>query len=204
MRRLFFHEECIHEVSRRYREHEYTHTHISTGRNQYVPHFFKVGGIKRRGIELCQARHHVVKSGPAEAKASAKGTIEGESTRGGMPPLLRGVRGISPEKIFDLWLPLCAFLMHFGSVFSRLGLIWNRWHCISIIEHWHRTIYTVSGLRIAMHANSKRKIHTLPFDMFFDLELLAKYIEGIKTFFCRCCFFIHCWHSKRRCSFIHS
>ena len=162
----------------------HTHTHISTSRNQYVPHFLKVGGIKRRGIELCQARHHVVKSGAAEVKASAKGTIEGENTRGGMPPLLRGVRGISPEKIFDLWLPLCAFLMHFGSVFSCLGLIWNRWHCISIIEHWHRTIDTVSGRRIAMHANSKRKIHTLPSDMFFDLELLAKYIEGIKTFFC--------------------
>ena len=27
MRRLFFHEESIHEVSRRYLEHEYTHTH---------------------------------------------------------------------------------------------------------------------------------------------------------------------------------
>ena len=33
MRRLFFHEESIHEVSRRYHEHEYIH-------------FFKVGGIK--------------------------------------------------------------------------------------------------------------------------------------------------------------
>ena len=45
MRRLFFHEESIHEVSRRYLEHEYTHTYIRTSRNQYVPHFFKVGGI---------------------------------------------------------------------------------------------------------------------------------------------------------------
>ena len=24
-----------------------THTHTHTSRNQYVPHFFKVGGIKR-------------------------------------------------------------------------------------------------------------------------------------------------------------
>ena len=49
MRWLFFHEESIHEVSRRYLEHEYIHTYIHTYirtcRNQYVPHFFKVGGI---------------------------------------------------------------------------------------------------------------------------------------------------------------
>ena len=52
-RRLFFHEESIHEVSRRYLEHEYVrtyihtyiHTYIRTSRNQYVPYFFKVGGI---------------------------------------------------------------------------------------------------------------------------------------------------------------
>ena len=30
MRRLFFHEESIHEVSRRYLEHEYIHTHTHT------------------------------------------------------------------------------------------------------------------------------------------------------------------------------
>ena len=35
-----------------------------------------------------------------------------------------------------------------------------------------------------MHANSKRFIHTLPTDKFFDLEKLANYIVGIKTFFC--------------------
>ena len=56
-----------------------------------------------------QARRHAVKSGPAEVRARAQDTSEGESTRGGIPPLVRGVRGISPEKIFDLWLPLCAF-----------------------------------------------------------------------------------------------
>ena len=46
MRRLFFHEESIHEVSRRYLHAPYTHTYTRTSRNQYVPHFFKVGGIK--------------------------------------------------------------------------------------------------------------------------------------------------------------
>ena len=70
-----------------------------------------------------QARRHVVKSGPAEGRASARGEHER-----GYSPSRKGVRGISPEKIFDLRLPLCAFLMHFGSVFSRLGLICNRRH----------------------------------------------------------------------------
>ena len=45
MRQLFFHEESIHEVSRRYLEPPYIHTHTRTSRNQYFPHFFKVGGI---------------------------------------------------------------------------------------------------------------------------------------------------------------
>ena len=56
----------------------------------------------------------------------------GESTRVGILPFIRGNWGFSPEKIFDLWLPLCPFLMHFGWVlsqnFSRLGLIWNKRH----------------------------------------------------------------------------
>ena len=45
MHRLFFHEESIHEVSRQYLEPENIHVHTWTSRNQYVPHFFKVGGI---------------------------------------------------------------------------------------------------------------------------------------------------------------
>ena len=57
MRRLFFHEESIHEVSRRYLEHEYIHTYIHTYVHTYIhtdkpkpicpPHFFKVGGINK-------------------------------------------------------------------------------------------------------------------------------------------------------------
>ena len=30
--------------------HTYIHTHIRTSRNQYVPHFFKVGGIIKLGF----------------------------------------------------------------------------------------------------------------------------------------------------------
>ena len=47
MRRIFFHEESIHEVSRRYLDAPYTHTNTRTSRYQYVSHFFKVGGIKK-------------------------------------------------------------------------------------------------------------------------------------------------------------
>ena len=52
MCRLFFHEESIHEVSRRYLEHEYIHTYIHTygqAETNMPPHFFKVGGIKIGG-----------------------------------------------------------------------------------------------------------------------------------------------------------
>ena len=46
MRRLFFHEESIHEVSRRYLEHEYTHTYIHTNgqaETNMSPTFSKLG-----------------------------------------------------------------------------------------------------------------------------------------------------------------
>ena len=76
-----------------------------------------------------QAHRHIVKSGLAEVRASAECTIEGESTRGGVPTLVRGVRGIPTKTFFFyLWTPLCAFLMHFGSVFSRFGKIWDMRH----------------------------------------------------------------------------
>ena len=43
---------------------------------------------------------------------------EGESTRGGIATLVSEFGGISPEKS-DIWLPLFAFLMHFGSEFQH-------------------------------------------------------------------------------------
>ena len=45
--------------------------------------------------------------------------VEGESTREGIATLVRGFGGVSPEKIFDIWLPLFAFLMHFGPEFQH-------------------------------------------------------------------------------------
>ena len=98
-------------------------------------------------------------------KARAWGSV-GESTRGGIPPLVSGARGISPEKIFDLRLPLCAFLMRFEPEFQPSWADLVALSCISIME----SLDTVSGLRIVMHANSKSFIHILPTDMFFDLE----------------------------------
>ena len=45
--------------------------------------------------------------------------VEGESTRMGITTLVRGFMGISPENIFDIWLPLLAFLMHFEPEFQH-------------------------------------------------------------------------------------
>ena len=43
----------------------------------------------------------------------------GESTRGGIATLVREFGGISPEKVFDVWLPLFALFMHFGPEFQH-------------------------------------------------------------------------------------
>ena len=59
-----------------------------------------------------------------------------------------------------------AFWMRFESEFQPSWADLVATSCISIMER----LDTVSGLRIVMHANSKRFIHTLPTDMFFDLE----------------------------------
>ena len=63
-----------------------------------------------------QARRHVIKSGPAEVSASVEGPSGGEHERG-YTPSGKGV------KIFNLWLPLCAVLMHFGCVLARISAV---------------------------------------------------------------------------------
>ena len=42
----------------------------------------------------------------------------GEYERGIFPPLVRGVRGTSPEKMFEFKMPLEAILMHFETIFA--------------------------------------------------------------------------------------
>ena len=63
-----------------------------------------------------------------EIAVALREPVEVESTRGGIATLVRGFGGISPEKCFDIWLPLFAFLCILGQNFSILGLIWNRRH----------------------------------------------------------------------------
>ena len=44
--------------------------------------------------------------------------VEGGSTRGGIATLVREFGGISPEKMFDIWLPLFAFVYAFWARIS--------------------------------------------------------------------------------------
>ena len=41
----------------------------------------------------------------------------------GHPPSRKAGSGISPEKMFNLWLPLYAFLMHFGFVLAGISAV---------------------------------------------------------------------------------
>ena len=47
----------------------------------------------------------------------------GESTRGGIPPLVIGVRGISPEKILYYRTSVQTILMHIGTIFALEALL---------------------------------------------------------------------------------
>ena len=47
----------------------------------------------------------------------------GESTRGGIPPLVRGVRGISPEKLLCFRTSVETILMHFWTIFALEALL---------------------------------------------------------------------------------
>ena len=61
MRRLFFHEESIQEVSRRYLEHEYTHTYIHTygqAETNMSPTFSKLGHNYKNVNCSTKERHH--------------------------------------------------------------------------------------------------------------------------------------------------
>ena len=80
-----------------------------------------------------QGRRRFLKSGTAIERhrrfARAEGTRRG-STRWGMnPPLVRGVRGISPEKFFKFKMSVESILMHFESMFTcEIRLIVQAFH----------------------------------------------------------------------------
>ena len=43
--------------------HTHTHTQTRTSRNQFVPHFFKVGGIKSNAGKICIPWYNAEKKG---------------------------------------------------------------------------------------------------------------------------------------------
>ena len=49
---------------------------------------------------------------------SAEGTSRGRAREGAFPPLVRGVRGISPEKILYCRTSVETILMHFETIFE--------------------------------------------------------------------------------------
>ena len=66
-----------------------------------------------------QGRRRFLKSGTAiERQRRSPGAERGRAREGVIPPLVRGVRGISPEKFFELNMPVEAILMHFETIFA--------------------------------------------------------------------------------------
>ena len=53
-----------------------------------------------------------------EIAVTLRAPVEGESARGDIATLVRGFGGSLPI-IFDIWLPLFTFLMHFGPEFQH-------------------------------------------------------------------------------------
>ena len=74
------------------------------------------------GLTLHQGRRRFLKSGTAIERHRRSARVEGSS--GGrardvvIPPFVRGVRGISPEKIFEFNMSVEAILMHFETSFA--------------------------------------------------------------------------------------
>ena len=73
--------------------------------------------------------------------ARAEGSSGGRAREGVISPLVRGVRGISPEKFFELNMSVEAILMHFETIFAcKIRLIVQAFlvavfKCVLNIEH---------------------------------------------------------------------
>ena len=69
-----------------------------------------------------QGRRRVLKSctaiGRHRRSARAEGASGGRAREGEYPPLVRGVRGITPEKIFKIKMSVEAILNHFETNFA--------------------------------------------------------------------------------------
>ena len=82
---------------------------------------------------MLQGRRRYLKSGTAierhRRSAMAEGSSGGRAREGVIPPLVRGVRGISPEKIFEFNMSVEAILMHFETIFAyKIRLIVQTFH----------------------------------------------------------------------------
>ena len=69
-----------------------------------------------------QGRRRLLKSGPAmkgqRRSRVPKARVGGKHERGAFPPLVSGVRGISPEKILYCRTSVETILMHFETIFE--------------------------------------------------------------------------------------
>ena len=123
MRRLFFHEESIHEVSRRYLEHEYIHTYIHTYVHTYgqaetnmPPHFFKVGGITMMGWSPRCYIPSFVDIGPPVPE---KKIFEGFLPHTGVVPIL--VMG--PASCHQIFINISLYLKAFIQILVKIRTV---------------------------------------------------------------------------------
>ena len=93
----------------------------------------------KQEVLIIQGRRRVLKSGTAterhrrSAKAEGTsrgfGTSRGRAREGNFSPLVRRVRGISPEKIFEFKMSVEAILLHFETMFvCEIRLIVKTFH----------------------------------------------------------------------------
>ena len=97
------------------------------------------------GLLYFQGRRRLLKSGTAIERhrhsARAEGSSGGRAREGEIPPLVRGVRGTSPEKFFEFNMSVEAILMHFETIFAcEIRLIAQAFHvavfkCVSNPHH---------------------------------------------------------------------
>ena len=87
--------------------------------------------VKKRS----QGRHRFLESGTAIERHRRSERAEGLRGGGGRaregvkPPLVRGVRGISPQKIFEFHMSVEAILMHFETILvCKIRLIVQTFH----------------------------------------------------------------------------
>ena len=93
-----------------------------------------------------QGRRRFLKSGTAiechRRSARAEGSSRRRAREGIIPNLVRGIRGISPEKISEFNMSVEAILMHFETIFAyKIRLIVQEFHvavfkCVSNPHHY--------------------------------------------------------------------